>query len=78
MYFGLPAGYSRTDLNLSEALLRVPLDRLLAESDAPYKLKGPWELPKVFREVGALLNMSTAMVAELTRFNACRFYGLPQ
>ena len=78
MYFGLPAGYRRTDLNLSEALLRVPLDRLLAESDAPYKLKGPWELPQVFREVGALLNMSTAMVAELTRFNACSFYGLPQ
>ena len=67
MYFGLLALYSRTNLTLSEALLRVPLDRLFAESDAPYNLKGPWELPKVFREVGALLNMCTVMVAELTR-----------
>ena len=78
IYFGISASYSSTDLILSAALYKVPLDKLLIESDAPHVLSAPWELTRVFKEVGKLLNMSTTMVAELTRFNACRFYGLPQ
>ena len=77
IYFGIPARYSTGDVEESDALLKVPLRRLLLESDSPYILRQPFGLTGVIARVSHLLNMSPAMVAEMTRFNACRFYGLP-
>jgi len=77
VYFGIPARYDHHNRTETDALLKVPLRRLLLESDCPYILSQPWDLTRVLDRVSLLLNMSPLMVAELTRANACRFYGLP-
>ena len=77
VYFDIPACYSPGNVEESDALLKVPLPRLLLESDSPYILQQPFGLTGLIARVSHLLNMPPAMVAEMTRFNACRFYGLP-
>ena len=77
VFFGIPGKFMHTDLRLANAFLKVPLDRLLLESDAPHVLRSPWDLSRLTHQVSQLLNMPPSMVAELGRCNACQFYGLP-
>ena len=77
VYFGVPGRFSHDNLGLASALLKIPLDRLLLESDAPHVLPTPWDLTRLTGEMSKLLNMPPSVVADLGRINACRFYDLP-
>jgi TatD DNase family protein len=73
---------------LREALPRIPLDRLLVETDAPYLLprdlepkprdrrNEPGFLPHVLGTVARALDRSAAEVASATTRNAERLFGL--
>jgi TatD DNase family protein len=73
---------------LREAAARVPADRLMLETDAPYllprtlKLKRPHRrnepsfLPAVLEETARCRGESPDALAQATTTNACRFFGL--
>jgi TatD DNase family protein len=73
---------------LREAAPRVPLDRLMLETDAPYLLprtlspkpshrrNEPAFLPAVLAETARSRGEDPARLAEATTANACRFFGL--
>lgn len=78
----------RRGRHLHDILAKIPADRLLLETDAPYLLprslrpkpasrrNEPAYLPEVLRVVAAALGAPEAEVAATTTANACRFYGL--
>ncbi|HET7774003.1 MAG TPA: TatD family hydrolase [Burkholderiaceae bacterium] len=67
---------------LRDVAARVPLDRLLIETDAPYlapvphrgKTNEPSFVPHVARQIAELRGMTQEAVAELTRENARRLF----
>jgi TatD DNase family protein len=69
---------------LRDVAARVPLDRLLIETDAPYlapvphrgKTNEPSFVPHVARQIAELRGMTQEAVAELTRENARRMFKL--
>ncbi|MBT8338104.1 MAG: TatD family hydrolase, partial [Gemmatimonadetes bacterium] len=69
----------------AEQILRVPLDRLLIETDAPYlapvprrgRRNEPAYVAHTAAVVARILDRSVDEVAEITARNAARFYGLP-
>ncbi|HEX4153679.1 MAG TPA: TatD family hydrolase [Steroidobacteraceae bacterium] len=73
---------------LREAVPRIPAERLMIETDAPYLLprdlaarpasrrNEPQYLPHIARAVGALRGESDDAVAAATTANAVRFFGL--
>jgi TatD DNase family protein len=73
---------------LREAAPRVPLDRLMLETDAPYLLprtlspkpphrrNEPAFLPAILVETARCRGEEAARLAEATTANACRFFGL--
>lgn len=73
---------------LREAVPRIPDDRLMIETDAPYLLprtlspkpphrrNEPMYLPAVLAETARCRGQSPAAVAVQTTANACRFFGL--
>ncbi|MBO8142551.1 MAG: TatD family hydrolase [Firmicutes bacterium] len=69
-----------------EAIGRVPLDRLLLETDAPYltpvPLRGRRNEPAFVRHVAEFVaewrGVSFDELARITTANACRFFRLPQ
>ena len=73
---------------LRESAARVPLDRVMLETDAPYLLprtltpkpahrrNEPAFLPAVLAETARCRNADVAAVAAATTENACRFFGL--
>jgi TatD DNase family protein len=71
---------------LEEIVRRVPVERLLIETDSPYlapapkrgKRNEPSFLPHTCRRVAELRGSTAEEVAALTRRNARRFYGLPE
>lgn len=68
---------------------RIPLDRIMVETDAPYLLprdldpkpgsrrNEPMYLPHVLRRVATAMGVGAAELAEATTRNATRFFGLP-
>ncbi len=64
----------------------VPMDRLLLETDCPYlapephrgKRNTPLYLPLVAEEIGRIRGMSAAEVAQITRENGMRLFGITQ
>ncbi len=80
----------RRGLHLRELVRRVPADRLLLETDAPYLLprdltpkprnrrNEPRFLPHVLAAVAAARGESPAAVATVTTQNALRLFGFPQ
>ena len=80
----------RRGLHLRELVRRVPADRLLLETDAPYLLprdltpkprnrrNEPRFLPHVLAAVAAAREESPAAVATVTTQNALRLFGFPQ
>jgi TatD DNase family protein len=73
---------------LRDAAPRVPFDRLMLETDAPYLLprtlkpkpahrrNEPAFLPAVLAETARCRNEDPALLANATTQNACRFFGL--
>jgi len=73
---------------LRDAAPRIPRDRLMLETDAPYLLprtiqpkpphrrNEPAYLPEVLRETASCRGENVAVLAEATTANACRFFGL--
>ena len=73
---------------LREAVPKIPLDRLLIETDAPYlfprdlapkpqnRRNEPAFLPHVLERIAALLGLPAAAVARATTENAERLFGL--
>jgi len=57
-------------------LQAIGTDRILVESDAPYQLKSSVKLPVVVHQLASALQLGPLAVAEFTRLNACRLYGL--
>ena len=80
----------RRGLHLREIIGRVPLDRLMIETDAPYLLprdlvpkpktrrNEPMYLPHVLRAVAAATGHEPAGLARATTATARRFFGLPE
>jgi TatD DNase family protein len=78
----------RRSSSLREAVPRIPSDRLMIETDAPYLLPRDLEprpqsrrnepsfLPHIARTVAALRGESLSRVAAATTDNALRFFGL--
>lgn len=78
----------RRGADLREAVPRIPLDRLMIESDAPYLLprdllprpksrrNEPSFLPHIAATVAALRAESAETIAAATTRNAVRFFGL--
>ena len=79
----------RRGLHLREAIGRVPPDRLMIETDAPYLLprdlvpkpktrrNEPMHLPHILRAVAAAVGREPDAVARSTSETARRFFGLP-
>lgn len=69
---------------LPEVVKRLPLDRLLLETDAPYLAPHPWRgkrnepafLVTVAEQVGTILGIAPGEIAELTRENGEACFGL--
>jgi TatD DNase family protein len=73
---------------LREAAPRVPLDRLMLETDAPYLLprtllpkpphrrNEPAFLPAILAETARCRGEDPSRIAQATTANACRFFGL--
>jgi TatD DNase family protein len=78
----------RRGLHLRELVRRIPLQRLLLETDAPYLVprdlrppprggrNEPAFLPHILNTVAACLELPPAVVAATTTRNACDFFGL--
>ena len=79
----------RRGLHLREIVGRVPLDRLMIETDAPYLLprdlapkpktrrNEPMHLPHILRAVAAAVGREPDTLARSTSETARRFFGLP-
>ena len=79
----------RRGLHLREIIDRIPLDRLMIETDAPYLLprdlvpkpktrrNEPMHLRHVLRAVAAAAGIEPGMLARSTTETARRFFGLP-
>ena len=71
---------------MKEVARRVPLDRLLVETDSPYlapvpfrgKLNQPAYVKHVAEEIAALRGMPVEAVAAATTDNFFRLFSLPQ
>ncbi len=89
--FGARVGFTgiitfKSARNLAQATARVPLDRLLTETDAPYltpepyrkiKTNEPRYIPEVVRVLARQRSMTEAQIIAVTEANARRFFGLP-
>ena len=79
----------RRGQHLREIVARVPLDRLMIETDAPYLLprdlvpkpktrrNEPMHLPHILRAVAAVIGLEPDRLARSTTETARRFFGLP-
>lgn len=80
-YFGFTSMVSRFRTHQKEALCRVPTDRLLLETDAPYfpaagyPLSAPIFLKVVATDVAKVREESVEEVLEVTLTNGVRLYG---
>jgi TatD DNase family protein len=95
LYIGIGGLLLTPDRNekLKEAVKRIPLDRILVETDSPYVLpyckdvlppklvrrtrNSSLILPRVIAEIAALQGKAPDEVERITTENAIRFYGLP-
>jgi len=91
MYVGITGWIcdERRGLELQEIVDRIPDDRLMIETDAPYLLPRtlrpkpksrrnvPAHLPEILRVVAECRGQSEAHVAAITTANARRFFDLP-
>jgi len=79
-----PVTYPRND-KLTEVVRRVPLDRLLVETDCPYlspqayrgKRNEPAHVVHTARKVAEILGLSLEEVGEATSRNARTVFALP-
>ncbi len=64
-----------------EAIARMPLERILLETDTPVKYDGKEARPKdvtiSLQEVARLKQLDPSVVAEQTTDNACHFFQIP-
>ena len=71
---------------IRDSASRVPLDRMLIETDAPFlapvphrgKRNEPAFVKETAREIGKLRGLSVEEVGQRTAENFCRFFSLPQ
>jgi len=85
MYFGFGGAVTKPAFERSrEALLRVPDDRLLLETDAPSQSPSwsappnePAELKGIARVIADLRGVPLETLAQQTTTNAARLFGLP-
>jgi TatD DNase family protein len=70
---------------LRELLVRIPVDRLLLETDSPYlappgtgsRRNNPANLPRIAAALGPLWNLNGEELCRLTSRNAVGLFGLP-
>jgi len=75
----------RSSASLREALMRIPVDRLLLETDSPYlappgamsRRNLPSNLPTIAAVLAPLWNLSGEELCWLTSVNAAGLFGLP-
>jgi TatD DNase family protein len=75
----------RSSAPLREALVRIPVDRLLLETDSPYlappgsasRRNVPTNLPRIAAVLAPLWNVSGDELCWLTSLNAVGLFGLP-
>jgi TatD DNase family protein len=76
----------RSSQPLRELLVRIPVDRLLLETDSPYlappdaatRRNTPASLPRIAAALGPLWNLSGEDLCRLTSRNASLLFGLPR
>lgn len=82
-YISASANITRPNkTGLREALARVPLERLLVETDAPdippYARKGeihqPWQLPETLAALSAVMGVEAGELSRITEENAERLF----
>jgi TatD DNase family protein len=82
-YIGLSGMITFRSWRLDDAILAVPRDRLLVETDAPYlapvphrgRRNEPAFVARTAARLAGLLGLSADAVAELTTANAARVFG---
>jgi TatD DNase family protein len=75
----------RSSQPLRELLVRIPVDRLLLETDSPYlappgsatRRNTPANLPRIAADLGPLWNLSGEELCRLTSSNAALLFDLP-
>lgn len=80
---GGPITFKKTD-DLRDIIERLPLERLIIETDAPYlapvpyrgKRNEPAYVVQVGHRLAQLMNRSVEEIAEMTTANACRLFGI--
>lgn len=85
-FFGIGGMVTRSEnVELQEAVMMMPLEMILLESDAPFvKVEGEKEkintstraLPAVASKIAELKGIDVEEVVEATYRNACRFFGI--
>ena len=60
------------------ALSRLGLDRILAETDAPYfkKTRSPWHIPEVVKHISEIKNLPLSVVCAALLSNTKQMYGI--
>ena len=87
-YFGIGGMITRDDNDmLCEAVLEMPLEMILLESDAPFvKVHGETQkintsdrsIPVVAKKIAQIKGISEEEVAKVTYNNACKFFNLKE
>ena len=72
-WFGFGRRILREDC--TEILRNLDLQQILLESDSPYQLASPWEIPKVADRVADIRGLPTALLMEMCLRNIQQFMG---
>ena len=76
LYIGVPSKFEAEKYDITETIQAWSSNRLLLESNAPYRWKSPQDLLKTIKKISEVLLMPVAMTTKLLRANACKLYGL--
>lgn len=84
-YLGIGGVLTFKNTNLKETIKKIPLDRILLETDSPYLAPTPHRgeqnepkyIPLVAEEISNILELELEKVAKITTKNAIEIFNLP-